>query len=287
MDEAQELVNETPLPSSTDIMTAISEMRTEISDMRGEISNIRTAIHDDVIVRVERMEQIIETLPTVYASADSLNKVKTSQAGYEAGLRQVTGQLADVLNMQADSKAQFTTIESRLNELSGVKNLLSEFMDTQRERLNNQQTTINEVKAKTETLVKDVAFQKTDLEDTKTRLNVHFTPLQDYVLGSPTQEGLKTTFGRVFTEVHELRSSVSQQSAEYAIIGEYVKTQKTKEESHIGFRRRIYLQMFTKTGFALVVGSIFLLIVLAQSIDLERSFVWLRNAAALFGFKVG
>lgn len=279
MDDAIERIEVpevTPPPSIADIRAMIIEMGLATSDEVQAIAG-----------RLEKVEAIVADLPTVYASAASLDKVKTSQAGYEAGLRQLTGQVADLVNMQADSKTQFTTIEQRLNELSGVKNLLSEFMDTQRERLNNQQATINEVKVKTETLVKDVAFQKTDLEDTKTRLNVHFTPLQDYVLGSPTQEGLKTTFNRVFTEVHELRSSVSQYTAESAVIADYVKTQKAKEESHIGFRRRIYLQMFTKTGFALVVGSIFLLIVLAQSIDLERSFIWLRNAAALFGVTVG
>ncbi len=149
------------------------------------ISELDIATHADVVelnrrqdaqnARIEVLETAVAELPMKFASAASLDGIKASQDEYEARSRKLTEQVGNLANVQADSQEKFTSIESRLNDLSAVKTIvdgmlaslnslsgkLTTFMDTQSERLNNQQVTITEVKAKTE------AIKETHEEDVR------------------------------------------------------------------------------------------------------------------------
>lgn len=235
---------------------------------------------DTVYSRVETVETAIAELPAKYASADSLNRITSSQAEYEARSRKLTEQVGNLVNVQADSQAKFTSIEARLNDLSTMKNLLTDFMNTQRERLDNQQATITEVRRKTETLSGKVAFVETTQVDAEQRYNTGFKPVHDFIIGSETQKPL-------ITIIDGIKSTLTTQGQTLQPVADYVMAQKAKEAARVSFRQRVWLQLFTKTGFALMIFSVLLLIILVQSIDLERSFNWIRQLAAAFGFKAG
>lgn len=282
-----------------------------MDEFREMLAGLDVATHADFVglkqdldeqrERLNLLESELAELPAKYASAGDLNRVTSSQAEYELRSRQLTQQVADLANIIADSQRTVTSIEAKLNELSSLKGQVSAltreltvmsgnlntFMDNQRERLDTQQATITEVKQTTVALGKKVEFVEVTQSDAERRYYESYNPLRDSVLGSPTQEGLKATISRVSGDVTALRSEISQKTAQDAVIANYVKLQQEKEATRVSFSQRIWLQIFTKTGFALLMVSIFLVIIFIQSIDLERSFSWIRQLAGLFGVKVG
>lgn len=252
---------------------------------------------DTVYSRVETVETAIAELPAKYASTDSLNKITSSQAEHESRSRSLTEQVANLANVQADSQRAVTSIETKINELSSLKTQvnamtreftlmtgnLNTFMDNQRARLDTQQATITEAKTKTEALTKDVAFLTTDLEDAKRRYSDSFNPVRDYVLGSPTQEGLKTTIRRVSDDLHLLRTDVSHQTAEFALIANYVKGQQAREEATRNYWQRVRLQLYTPKGIIAVIFAIVFVLMVMNAFSLDQLFARLGEFFVLTG----
>lgn len=142
MDESIEITTEVPpdnLEASPAMMDAIMKA----------ISELDIATHADFVgmnqrldaqnARIEAVETALTELPTIYASADSMNRMMASQGDYEARSRQLTAQVADLANVVTDIQPKFNTIQAQLNELSSMKGMLTTFVETQRERLDNQQ----------------------------------------------------------------------------------------------------------------------------------------------------
>lgn len=251
-------------PSIADIRKAIEDMKLATSD---EVQTIAS--------RLDKVEAIVAALPATYASTDTVNKVKASQQEYESNRRKLTEQVGKLALVQADSVRKFANIEARLDELSSMKSrfdnmsdLLTQFMEAQRERLANQETAVTEVKEKTTALNDAVQTVKTAQSD--------FKPVIDFINGSPTHKPLMTV-------IDGIQASVNAQGQTLQPIADYIKAQKEKEAERRGYWQRVKLQMYTPTGIALMIGIAVLLVIVAQSINLEQMFSWIRKGLAATG----
>lgn len=218
---------------------------------------------DEHRVRLEQVETALAELPAKYASAGELNRVTSSQAEYELRSRQLTQQVADLANIIADSQRTVRNIETRLDELSTMKSLLTTFMETQRERLDNQQVTINEVKETSAALSRKVAFVDTRQQDAEQRYNTNFKPVHDVIVGSETQKSLLSV-------VDGIQSSVTAQGQQVTEIASYFKAQKEKEAARLNFRQRVQLQLLTPQGILVMVLVLLMFIFLVNALDIQQ-----------------
>lgn len=295
MDESIEITTEAPpdnLEASPAMMEAILKA----------ISELDIATHADVIelnkrqdaqnARIEAVETALAELPTIYASADTLSKIKSSQEEYEASRRALTKQVADLANVVTDIQPKFATIENRLNsitrDITTMTGNLTTFIETQREAVMNQQSTVTEVKAATAALTKKVTFVETTQADAERRYNESHNPLRDYVMGSETQEGLKSTIGRVTGDLNSLRTEVSHHTAEAAIIAGYVKAQQARDEARAQFWQRVRLNMATPRGLFAMMFMIVFILMIANAFSLDQLFARLGQFFVMIGLvKVG
>lgn len=252
---------------------------------------------DSVYQRVEQVEAAIAEFPAKYASAESVNRMATSQGEYEASRRQMTEQIANVTLITTDSQLKLNTIESSVADLSSMKpqvnamtrefttlsGSLTTFMTSQRERLDNQQVTITEVRTKTEALAVKVGFVEVTQEDAERRYNNSHLPLRDYVLGSETQEGLKATITRMTNELTSTRAAVSSQTAEFALTSAYVKALQAKEEARRNFYQRARLQLATPKGIIAVIFAIVFIFMVINAFSLDQLFARLGQFFVLTG----
>lgn len=265
------------------IMRAISELDIAThADFVGMNERI-----DEQNARIETVETALAELPKIYASAESLDKIKSSQVEYELSRRQLTGQVADLANVVTDIQPKFATIENRLNsitrDITTMTGNLTTFIETQREAVANQQATVTEVKAQTAALTRKVTFVETTQQDAERRYNESHNPLRDYVMGSETQEGLKTTFNRVFNDLNSLRTEVSHHTAEAAIIAGYVKAQQARDEARAQFWQRVRLNMATPRGLFAVMFAIVFILMIANAFSLDQLFARLGQFFVMVG----
>jgi len=269
-------------------------------DIVAAIRDLDLATHDDVVAmneridtllaRVESVEQSITALPQQYASIDAVTRITNSQAEYEARSRQLTEQVASVVNVQADMQQKYASIESRLSELStmraqlgtiaqavtGMTGNMDTFMKTQGERLENQHKRLEAVDKKLETLGDKVETVETIQTDSDLRYTTTFAPVSDFINGSATQKPLKTV-------IDGIQTSVNQQNTQLAEIANYVKAEQAKEQARQDFYRRVRLQMASPKGIFALLAVVVFVIILAQAVNLDQMFERVRQFASLFG----
>lgn len=283
---------------------AIIEELPDMDRILREISELKAATHDDflelnqridsVYQRVEQHDAALAEIPSKYASAEAVQRALSSQTEYETRSRQLTEQVASLVNVQADSQKKFATIETELTtlraqvgtmtrEFTTLNGNLTTFMTSQRERLDNQQTTITEVRNKTEALAGKVGFIEVTQEDAERRYNNSHLPLRDYVLGSETQEGLKTTIARMTNELASTRTAISSQTAEFALTSGYVKALQAKEEARRNFYQRARIQLATPKGIIAVIFAIVFFFMVINAFSLDQLFARLGQFFVLTG----
>lgn len=268
MDESIEITTEVPpdnLEASPAMMEAILKA----------ISELDIATHADVIelnkrqdaqnARIEAVETALTELPKIYASVESLDKIKSSQTGNETSIRQLTTQVGRLTAITTDNQRKFTSIEARLADLTGIINNmtgnLNTFMDTQRAAVTNQQTTITEAKNKAETLSQEVATVKKE-----------FSPVHDFIVGSETQKPMMA----VVDGIHSQLNTISQQLTPAV---DYITEQKKKEADRLSFWRAVRLQMWTWRGVLSMLLALVVFLIIVNSINFEQLFERIRQLA--------
>lgn len=229
--------------------------------IKSELRDSGLATSDEVqeiAHRLKQVEDIIAALPTTYASAESVRKVTSAQA---------------------DSQRKFTNIGTRLDELSSMKNrvdnmndLLTQFVENQRERLTNQETTVTEVKKKTETLSTEVVSLKAKQETADQRHAKDVTPLRDFIVGSETHKPLMTVIDGLDSRLDNI-----QQQLTPAV--DYIAEQKKKEADRVSFWRSVRLQIWTWRGVLSMLLALIVLLMIANSINFDQLFERIRQLA--------
>lgn len=261
---------------STDSEATAPDIRRIIQDA---IRDEGLATHADFVElnqRVGVVEATLAEIPAKYASAEAVRKVASSQAEYETSRQKLTVQVGELANLLVDNQSKFSTIEQRMNELSTMKNLLTTFMDTQRERLDNQQISITEAKQKTDDLAKEVAFVKTTQVDAEQRYNTGFKPVHDFIIGSDTHKPLMVVidgFGsRLDTMAQQLTPAV-----------EYIAEQKKREAERRSFWQSVRLQMWTWRGVLSMLLALVVILMVVNSINFDQLFERIRQLAEAIG----
>lgn len=249
-----------------------------------------TALRDEVrglTARISEAEAILTALPKNYASAESVRKVTSSQAEYEASRRQLTAQFADMANVQADSQAKFTTIGAELATLRSqmgtmtaavttMTGNLNTFMRTQGERLDNQHSRLEQTDRRTTELARDVEFVKTTQVDAEQRYHTGFKPVHDFIMGSDTHKPLMTV-------IDGINSNLNTMAAQLTPAVEYIAAQKAKEAERHSFWQRVRLQMYTPRGIVVVMLAIIVALMLVNSLNFEQLNERIRQFAEAIG----
>lgn len=286
-----------PSASTAENMEPTNEITTAPPDITEIIQNairgmgLATSEEMQVIAgRVEKVEAIVAELPATYASREDVRRVVASQEDYEMSRRLLTKQVADLANVQADIQPKFASIESRLNELSGMKttvdnmraalNTFTEnitvFMTTQRERLDNHDTRLINNDRFVRELAGDVRFVKTTQEDAERRFITDYSPVRDFIVGSETQKPLMVT-------IDNIQAAQTTQGQTLQTVADYVRAQQQKEADRLSFWRSVRLQMWTWRGVLSMLLAVLVVLIIANSINFDQLFDRIRQLADAIG----
>lgn len=304
MDELTELQHDSSIAEATAppdframFQSVVSESGLATSEdfslLRGEINALSQ--------RLVAVEETLAEVPKTYASADSVSKVKASQVEYESSRRKLTKQVADMANIQVDSKRQFGMIETRLNEVSTLKTRvdsmanalngftesITTFMTTQRERLDNHDARINNASSGVSGLASEVTFVKDTQSDAEKRYIQTITPMHDFINGSPTQKPLKETLSHFETTMNTLNSGQVQQSMVLKSLEDYMKAQQAKEEARRNFYQRARIQLATPRGLIAILIVVIGVIALMNAFSFDQLIARIQQLAGVVQLLLG
>lgn len=256
------------VPDTDIILQAIKDTREDVARVADQLTQVER--------RLESAESVITELPTIYASAEAVKRVAASQAEYEASRQRLTVQVGELANLLVDNQNKFTTIEARMNEFSPVKtkvdgmatkldtlvDSLDTFMQTQRERLDNQQVAITEARQKTDDLTKEVALVKTT-----------FNPVRDFVVGSDTHKPLMVVMDGIDSRLNTMAQQLTP-----AV--EYITEQKKREAERRSFWQTVRLNMYTPRGVFAAMLFIVVMLMVINSINFDQLGERIRQFAA-------
>lgn len=274
MDEHTETLTSPPdnLEASPAMMDAIMKAIGELdiathADFVGMNQRI-----DEQNARIETVESAIAELPAKFASAEDVRRIVSSQEEYELSRRTLTKQVADLANVQADIQPKFTSIEARLNDLSTMKGMLTTFMETQRERLDNHDARLNNADRLTRELSGEVRFVKTTQVDAEQRYNTGFKPVHDFIVGSETQKPMMAV-------IDNIQTAQTTQGQTLQTVADYVKAQQQKEADRLSFWRSVRLQMWTWRGVLSMILALLVFLIIVNSINFDQLFERIRQLA--------
>lgn len=298
MDELTELQHDSSIAEATAPPDFRAMFQSVVSESGLATSEDVTALRDEINALSKRLvavEQTVAELPKVYASADSVSKVRASQAEYETSRRKMSGQLGEILNFQVDITRKYTSIETSLNELSTlsarVGNMATAletfteniglFTSTQRERGDHHEARIANIERRTNELAGDVTFLQKDQDDTKIRYTQVITPMHDFINGSPTQKPLKDTLEHFETTLNTLNAGQAQRDVVLKSLDDHVKAEKAKEEARRTYWRTIRLNWYTPRGIAIGVLAIIVILMVLNSFSFDQLIARIQQLAVL------
>lgn len=254
------------------------EERFALTATKEELSGVQLAGSENT-TRIAKIEASEETWRAAIEAR--IVRLESGQKKQAENIQKISDHTAAIANSVQAMEQTYSAA------LRGMTDNLDTFISTQRERAENQQSSIIEVKTKTDVLSREVAFVKTTQSDAEQRYNTSFKPVYDFIMGSPTQEPIKTVIGNLAGEISILRGSMSNQAAEIGLVAGYVKTQQAAEENRRNFWQRVRLQMATPRGVMALMALVLFIFMVLNAFSLDQLIMRIQQGGELLGVLFG